>query len=294
MYTNPFRQYTEKDIEQDFERLRFFYVDRSSSFLSSGSKRLKPLGVKPLKNNFGYSCSNAFFQYQRFMTPTHGHEDTITFWGKNKKKIVEMAKKYKSDVYKQLQFMNHTPSQFPPIVAVWFYLRFNATTILDPFAGWGDRCIAAMSQNIKYIGFDSNKKLSEPYGSMIKFFKPYISDEKTPKIIFKPSTAEYISKNISFFDFVFSSPPFWFHDREDVLVEKYPGMTQINFTEFMDKTLIPIIQLAIKRGVWSCYYMPRYMALYIKKSVGLKWSKKISYSGMGNKKRQNYEVFCYK
>ena len=57
--------------------------------------------------------------------------------------------------------MNHPPAQFPPFLAGQIYKYFDATNILDPYAGWGDRCIAAMALDINYIGIDSNTHLEK-------------------------------------------------------------------------------------------------------------------------------------
>ena len=64
-----------------------------------------------------------------------------------------------NDLFGIIVFLNKAPSQFSIITACWTYKFFNANTVLDPFSGWGDRCIAAMSMNVDYTGCDSNDNL---------------------------------------------------------------------------------------------------------------------------------------
>ena len=123
----------------------------------------------------GYSCSNYFFQYSRLSTPSQGKPSCVQNWYKNHDKIMcyhskRNQYKNKSDLYGTISFMFHAPAQFPPLTACMIYKYFSPTFILDPYAGWGDRCLAAMSMDIDYMGIDSNTELKVHYELMEKMY----------------------------------------------------------------------------------------------------------------------------
>jgi hypothetical protein len=204
---------------------------------------------------------------------------------KFKQKIVQYNLKENRDLFHTIQFMNHPPSQFPPTVALELYAKFKASVIFDPFAGWGDRCIAAMAKNLDYIGVDSNLNLKTPYKEMNKFYPHY----SKVQLINKPVEKVDISKLE--FDFVLTSPPFW--DEHNSLVEHYSNMTCTNMYDFMENIFIPVLIQSRKIAKWSCYYIPVHMAIYLTQ-FDIRWDKKIHYTSMGNKKYQNYAIYCFK
>ena len=262
-----FRKYTKSELLEEFEKLR------------SNTLTLK-------RSNVGYKCSNKFFQKERFNCSSWNHVTTVEYWKKNKDRLEEMSKKYNRDIFGIIQFMNHTPSQFPPNIAQYLYKFFGATSVLDPFAGWGDRCLAAMTCDVNYTGIDCNRKLKKCYREMIEFYKPY--SNKKYKFINKNIEDVDISQIV--FDFVFTSPPFW--DNDGVLVENYKNMKVNTYDCFMNDIFIPLLHKCRERANWSCFYIPDNMAIYLKK-YGLKWNKILKYSNMGNKKFQEYKIYCY-
>jgi hypothetical protein len=62
--------------------------------------------------------------------------------------------------------LNRAITFFKPSIAKHIYERFNATSVLDPCAGWGGRMLGAMALGIKYQGYDTNKDLAECYDAM--------------------------------------------------------------------------------------------------------------------------------
>lgn len=129
-------------------------------------------------------------------------------------------------------------SAFPPIVAKRIYQHFKPTRILDPCAGWGGRCLAAMALNINYIGFDTNESLLECYSQM---FDTYASDSAIEISCEDSSVVDY-TKYI--YDFVFTSPPYFKGNKP---IERYEGMPGYSSTaEFNERFLHPML-----RGVWA-------------------------------------------
>ncbi len=263
---NIFRKYTDCELIQEYKRLQN-YVPKEL-----------------LRNNIGYKCSNAFFQEERFASSTGGKLSAISFWEQRKDKVLAYAEtQQKGDLFRHVQFMNHSPSQFPPNVAIWFYKKFKATAVFDPFAGWGDRCLAAIASGVDYTGVDSNKRLRKCYKNMLKFF-PHSS---RAEIVFKPvEDVDFLSFD---FDFVFSSPPFW--NKKKKLIELYAGQRETRYDEFMVGILAPLIQYC-KRKAWVCLYMPEHMAKDLE-TIGVKADLFFQYSGAGNKCKQTYMFFCY-
>jgi len=56
---------------------------------------------------------------------------------------------------------------FKASTAKYIYKLFNATSVVDPTAGWGGRLLGAASLNIKYTGIDTNINLKNGYDNMI-------------------------------------------------------------------------------------------------------------------------------
>jgi ribosomal protein L34/ubiquinone/menaquinone biosynthesis C-methylase UbiE len=271
MLNFPYRKYSDEELFQEYQKLRDYQPER----------RIR-------RKNIGYKCSNAFFQYERMNTPSGRRVSNIEFWKNNKNFILNYHSKSTKDmdIFGDIQFLNHGPAQFPPNIAIDLYAIFKAQKILDPFSGWGDRCIAAMAKDLDYIGVDSNSNLKWPYKEMVKFY-PHQS-----KIRFINKPVEKVDLSKLNYDFVLTSPPFW--DEKQYITEKYTGMTYPEYEEFMDKVLIPTILKCVKKAEWSCYYIPKHMARYISQKTGLKWDKRLSYTYGGNKKYQIFSVYCLK
>ena len=153
--------------------------------------------------------------------------------------------------------MNHAPSQFPIMSAVKIYRHFNATKVLDPYAGWGDRCLAAMALDIDYIGIDCNPNLKTPYKKLVKFF----STKSKVKIII--DKCEYVNLDDIEYDFVLTSPPFW---EKNKIVEKYNN-TDTEYENFLSSSLIPVLKKCITK-VPTCVYIPSNMYEDIKNIIG--------------------------
>ena len=232
----PYRKYSKQELLEEYEKLRMYYPDNTLR-----------------RKNTGYKCSNAFFQYERMNTASRRHLNNIDFWEKNKKLIIQYRKsltlKYRNqDLFGIIQFLNHPPAQFPPNIAIDLYDKFKATKVLDPFSGWGDRCVAAMAKDIDYTGIDSNRNLKPYYEAMIQCY-PHDSEIR---FIDKPT--EKVDLSRIDFNFVLTSPPFW--DEELVLTEQYSGMPQDEYEAFMEDVFIPTVLTCARKATWSCYYIP--------------------------------------
>lgn len=108
--------------------------------------------------------------------------------------------------------------------AIQIYNRFNPTTIMDPFCGFGGRMVAAMISNIHYVGIDLNIDLKEGYDRLLKDFSDKFDSDTT--LIFEDADSIDYSKYT--YDMVFTSPPY-----ENIEVYKNSDKkTTLQWTEF--------------------------------------------------------------
>ena len=131
-----FRKYNHQELIDEYNKLK---------------KRIRNIQLsEPLKPfKIGYLCSNYFFQYERLATRCKENKfSPLEYWNKSYERIITFSKKHNNSVYSTLNYFSHAPSQFPPLTACLVYKEFNCKNILDPYAGWGDRCLAAMSMEI--------------------------------------------------------------------------------------------------------------------------------------------------
>lgn len=145
-------------------------------------------------------------------------------------------------------------NQFKPYIAICaVYKKFMPRRVLDISAGWGGRLIGAMSQNIDYIGIDSNKKLEPAYKKMIAEFSK--ESKSKVKMIFKKSQDVNYS-SLKPYDMIFTSPPYF-------ELEKYEGMEDFkDDQDFIDKYWIPTITPAwqnLSKGGHLVLNMPEAM-----------------------------------
>jgi 16S rRNA G966 N2-methylase RsmD len=249
--TFPWRKHSKHDLFVEYDKLK----DKLNT--------IKHFKFPIPYTRTGMKCSNIFFQKERLKTPSQNKISCFNFWKLNKAKIIKYNSKSSShDLFTTIVFMNHAPSQFPPVTAGIIYKYFGATKILDPYAGWGDRCIAAMAMNIDYIGIDSNPKLLKNYKKIINFF------ETNSNIQIINNKSENINLNKLDFNFILSSPPFW-NTNKTKLLEEYTN-TSNSYQNFINNSIIHLIETVRYKDptIWICLHMPPDMYKDIKKIIG--------------------------
>lgn len=275
----PYRHYENNVLYKEFERLRKW------------SEKVQLVNDKLKRNNIGYKCSNYFFQHERMNTRTTKRYSTLSAWNEHKDKMLDYylrTKKQHSDIFGAIQFLNHSPAQFCPAVAIQIYKYFNATKVLDIFAGWGDRCLSAMVLNIDYIGIDSNQNLIEPYRNLIATYRHLTTSD----VSCIHSKCEDIDIDTLDFDIVLTSPPFWENDKP---MEHYAYMEHCPMNEFMDSVFVPVLRRCMQKARWSCFYMPYHMYEYVVNMYAIECDKILSFSAGGNMSPTRQDlIFCYK
>ena len=140
---------------------------------------------------------------------------------------------------------------FKSTTAKYLYQKYNATSVLDPTAGWGGRMLGAWALGIDYTGIDTNTNMKPAYDSMID-----VLDNKTPVIFEKPNlqmiwqSALDVDFSKLDYDFVLTSPPY-------VNLEIYEHMEPWESDEkFYTEFFIPLWQKCIdniKQGGTICF-----------------------------------------
>ena len=115
--------------------------------------------------------------------------------------------------------LNRTVTFFKPSIAKHIYDKFDATSVLDPCAGWGGRMLGAITLGIEYQGFETNKNLESCYESMLEAVNEiWCEDEDTYKIDFKSCMDAKFSEYE--YDCVLTSPPYY-------NLETYPHQSEL-------------------------------------------------------------------
>ena len=125
-------------------------------------------------------------------------------------------------------------SSFKSLNMIYLIKLFNVKSVLDPSSGWGDRLIAAMACNIRYVGVDPNYLLHQVYQEMIKFFMPLKKYKKFTMIEGKIQDVKLPNDK---FDMVCTSPPYF-------KIEKYSNngnVTDLNENDWFNNFMIPMI-----------------------------------------------------
>jgi len=278
MNTFPWRKFSSKELLEDFKKLSD-NIEENKIYKNEIKKRL-----------CGYNASNFFFQKERLKTKSQNKESSVEYWVKNKNYVKRFQKKYNQDLFCAIVFLSFAPSQFSPYAAGLIYKYFNATKVFDPYAGWGDRCLAAMSMNIDYIGCDSNTNLQPCYERMFKEYSKYTNSNIDMFFGYSEEVFKKIPLNV---DLLFTSPPF-FSDKNKLVEEYYH--TETDYDKFMKTSLIPIITKCLQKNIIVCVYIPENMYKYLKEYIGR--SKKIIRLSTrndthNNKKSKSNNIYCW-
>lgn len=243
----PLSKISKEDRDTDYQKLR------DLKFKSSDKLTLSHIGNK---------TSNHYFQSYRVKTKT-GKWSQYDRWKNDPEKIKRIDMKIhrknpdiigtNKGLQYALEMSGSSVNQFKPYIAVYVYQKFKPKRILDISAGWGDRLIGAMSQDIDYIGIDSNKKLKTPYNRMIKDYQGK-SNSNIMMLFNKSEKIDY--SKLPYYDLIFTSPPYF-------SLEKYEGMTEYkDNNDFKDSYFIPTIKNSwkyLKKGGVMALNMPEEM-----------------------------------
>jgi hypothetical protein len=148
---------------------------------------------------------------------------------------------------------------FKSSTAKYLYKKFNATSVLDPTAGWGGRMLGAWALGIDYTGIDTNIEMKPAYNSMIDFlneenqldtFHSLFDGENSSKLNMIWQSCLDVDFSKIDYDFVLTSPPY-------INLEIYEHMTEWDSdTAFYREFFIPLWKKCvdnIKQGGHVCF-----------------------------------------
>jgi len=236
-------------------------------------EKLKASGCNVnVKSKIGNKAMDYYFFKHRLATKAKGG-DSFYDWVKKPLTTPSAKRLYQYNLahgknpavakYDVFRLYKGSINAFKPIIARDLYCKYKPKTILDFSAGWGGRCLAAMSLDINYIGFDTNKSLKTAYSQMIH---TYPHDCKV-SIHFQDSAKVDYSKLT--YDFVFTSPPYFQKTKPTEGYENMP--TYESREEFNEKFFFPVVKNTwanLSRGGHYCLNIPMDMYNDIKKVMG--------------------------
>lgn len=222
MATFPWRNHNHRDIYKDLNSLK---------------KRLnRPICFPITICKFGYKCTDNFFQEVRLDTRSFKNIKCTDYWLKHQDKILAESERGGKDLFGTVVYMRRAPAHFSPYAAGVIYKHFQAKKVFDPYAGWGDRCLAAIALDIDYLGVDSNSRLTPCYQEMINFFH-------ASNVNFICDKSENVNTDYFHPDLIFSSPPFWSGNN---LVEEYDNC-ESNFNKFFNESICVLFDKYLRR-----------------------------------------------
>ena len=147
---------------------------------------------------------------------------------------------------------------FKATTAKYVYKKYNATSVLDPTAGWGGRMLGAWALGINYTGIDTNTEMKPAYDDMMRFMQGdanefgnglFVENNSSNLKMLWQSCLEVDFSKIDY-DFVLTSPPY-------VNLEIYEHMELWDSdTAFYKEFFIPLWQKCIdniKIGGHVCF-----------------------------------------
>jgi 16S rRNA G966 N2-methylase RsmD len=216
---------TDADIKSMFNKLKKFKFTKKNVInqhfkihnLKIASNRLTFLGHPVLIINYNidyekYNISDMFQEENRMKCKFFSAiSSPVDYFNANLKKLALQILK-KNDIItpltlrEELYISVRECSAFKPTNMIYIIKLFDAKSVLDPSSGWGDRLIAAMSLNIRYVGIDPNTDLHAVYNKMIEFFVP---KKNRKKYLMIDDTIQNANIPNEKFDLVFTSPPYF-------------------------------------------------------------------------------------
>jgi hypothetical protein len=237
-FRNPIPQFTAAILTHDVDNKDYRLMNAVGEFF------MEDLRLSSSKRNF------------RQYTP-------IETWDRDKEKILELARRKNGpnasayDIRNSVFSYTQESNPFRPTIALAVYSIFNAKSILDMSAGWGDRLIGALAWasrsglSIRYQGYDPFADLQPRYRAMIAAF-----GQETSRFEVTCSPFEEAPIEENEFDLAFTSPPYFDFEEYGITDQASARQTQStvrfpDLKQWVDKFLKPTMQrasLALRKG----------------------------------------------
>lgn len=243
----------------------------------------------PLKRNYGLKECDAFFLEHRRNTVCKGY--TYNNFVADPPLHIDFVKTFldrNGDTPETRRrchclYFGHV-SNFRPIEAIKVLQICKSRSVLDPCAGWGGRCFAAMHLGLNYYGFDTNADLRLPYAQMIaQYSKP-----STTTLTVADSASADFSQIV--YDTVFTSPPY-FKREEYMHMPDYA-----NKKDWLARFLKPMMENAYKYlqpGGNLCINLPKTMYKDISTIMKRDADSTIPYVKLKRSESDTYNEYIY-
>jgi 16S rRNA G966 N2-methylase RsmD len=221
------------DCDEKKTKTKTFRIDAASSYAKFGS------------------LTDWFTEYARMQANVFGHPTPLQYWKDHELSIRADAKRRykKEDPYslRETLWINaKEATNFNLVLAKQIYHFFlssspssssssSPTTVFDPFSGWGDRAIAALScKHIdKYVGVDSNYELQNGYLELSQ-----VLDSKNKLYFYLQTIESFLLQHPKtvLYDLIFTSPPYF--DFETYTQE---SSLQQTYKQWLTEFWIPVV-----------------------------------------------------
>jgi hypothetical protein len=193
---------------------------------------------------------------------------------------------------------------FMPQYARSIYEYFDAKSVLDPCAGWGDRLVAADCATgvTRYVGFDPNIRLKDGYTKMMELCghslescsPEYVKYTNDFEVRFQPFEVGAASIPTASFDFAFTSPPYFDYEVYTESNPKYRNWIREFYTPLFVETarlLVPGAFFAIHVGDTSAGTIKRFLFYEVETICDMKYISKIGLVGACSNKIRDVFIF---
>lgn len=218
---NPFSLFNLMDKTQITKELKdITFEDVKKEWLKMKELSLDELDKLNGRSRLGCNLLDYYFFEQRIETIGNkginffDFVEQIDFYKKKKyiQTLLDYCEKnnrYKDNIIKKYYYCYGLcfgrVNAFKITNALQIYKKFKPKiAILDPFCGFGGRMVAAMLENINYIGIDLNKDLQPKYQTLLNDFREK-TISKTDLIFMDSNVVDYSKCK---YDMVFTSPPY--------------------------------------------------------------------------------------
>lgn len=250
-------QYLDSVTIQDIENHKII----TDTELKRDLHNLKKLNVKDNPNSFAGNNFLYHFQFKNLIKCSREDGKTIYDFYNDPvewSKLIEQTRQRNrggktsaANIFECFRINKGAVVMFKSTTAKYLYQKYNATSVLDPTAGWGGRLLGAWALDINYTGIDTNIEMVPAYNSMLDFLdKESNTLYNKPKLQMTWESCLDVDFSQIEYDFVLTSPPY-------VNLEIYEHMkTWDNDEVFYRGFLIPLIEKCIKyikKGGYVCF-----------------------------------------
>ena len=183
---------------------------------------------KIIHNASGIKLCESFFPniYECYQK---GHRSSIEQWDNDKdlQRLIKNRLQYAdrlsdSSIRTGVKLVLNTVTNFKPAIAKYLYKTYAPNgKVFDYSCGFGSRMLAAMSLDMEYVGCEPNLKT---YSNLQKFGSFLSERTKGSFFVVDKGSEEYIHKE-NYFDFAFSSPPFFDYE----IYSQDPGQSIVKY-----------------------------------------------------------------